>query len=274
VVSWQGYYINLDRAQERRARMEAQLRALDIGESYRRFSAIDGTTLVHRGARLRPGEVAIFRSHLDLLHQIAGSGRLGHVMEDDILLCDLTAPAIEHAIKGTGGSFDILLTDTFVQVSTSSIRRYYGTLQRVLRNGPIVSVKQLSLLDMATQYLGSMASYVITAQAAGRFAAVLDVEWKRGPNLPIDLLLQREIRSKTLRACCIFPFVTTADLEASWESQSGRDQLDLAVLQRLVRYAFFARSDIRGYAMPMLDRVLAKLPRAIDNETVDLFARI
>lgn len=46
------------------------------------------------------------------------------------------------------------------------------------------------------------------------------------------------------------------------------------MLQRLIRYTFFVRRDMDGYANPMLDRVLARLPKYEQDEAMDFYAKI
>jgi GR25 family glycosyltransferase involved in LPS biosynthesis len=273
-AAWDGYYINLDRASARRTRIGQQLRDFGLGDRYRRFRAVDGRAL-NRSAPIKPGEVGIYRSHLDLLQWIAVSGRMAHVLEDDALLCDLTIPAIESAISRLGTDFDILFTDTFVQDSVGSLRFFLSACQRAMWRGAIQDVEQIQVADVASIYLGCLPSFVVTPQAAAKLAETLSKEWARGPRQPVDLIVHREIWARRLRAYCTIPFVTTVDLELSRESQSDRnDQPGPVLLQQLMRYSFFVRRDLNGYATQLLETTMTRLPLSEDDPAREFNAKI
>jgi GR25 family glycosyltransferase involved in LPS biosynthesis len=271
---WDGYYINLDRSPGRRLRIEQQLRDLGLSERYRRFRAVDGRAL-QRSAPIKPGEVGIYRSHLDLLQWIAVSGRLAHVLEDDAVLCDLTVPAIESAIRRLGTNFDILFTETFVPETVASIRLFVSAWQNATRRGAIENVERLQILDLSNLHIGSMSSYIVTPQGAAKLAARLSDEWVRGPTRPVDIIMQGDIRARHVRAYCIVPFVTTIDLESSRISQSDRDeQEDFVVLRQLIRYSFYIQRDLNGRGTPILDQIVSRLAPSESDPALEFNARI
>ena len=271
---WDGYFINLDRATERRRRMEGQIRQQGLGR-YRRFPAVDGRAL-SRACPCTPGEVGIFRSHLNVLQLIASGSLPGHVLEDDVILSDMTGPAIETAIgRGVVNQFDILFLETYVGTIVGNISRFHRAFKEATENGPVRSPNQLQIIDLGKDYLYGATSFVVSPQGARKLAAILDADWQRGPTLPVDDVLQRAAALGRIRVGCVFPFVTTIDLETSRESSAGRNaELDQAMLQRLIRYAFFVRRDIAGYATPILEEVLARLPQPGNREATDLYAKI
>jgi GR25 family glycosyltransferase involved in LPS biosynthesis len=272
---WDGYFINLDRAVERRRRMEEQIGRFGGAGHYRRSTAVDGRAL-NRPSTCSPGEVGIFRSHLNVLRRIASGRYPGHVMEDDVLLCDLTAPTIESLIRrSVVDQFDIVFLETYVGTMVPNIARFSSAFREATRNGPVRSPDQLQILDLGKDYLYGATSYVASPNGARKLVALLGPEWERGPRLPIDDTIQRATHAGNLRVGCTFPFVTTIDLETSSESNAGRDEApDLSMLQRFIRYTFFVRRDIDGYATSMLDRVLARLPKYEQDEAIDFYIKI
>lgn len=96
------YLINLDRAQDRRDYMLAEIFRVLPEAQVERVLAIDikspdyapppdyspGHWKSDRWA-LGPSDIEIFRSHLDAWRRIAASGRSGIVLEDDLLFSDL-----------------------------------------------------------------------------------------------------------------------------------------------------------------------------------------
>lgn len=271
---WDGYFINLDSAVERRNRIEAQLRRHNL-RNYQRFPAVDGRRLA-RQSPCSPGEVGIFRSHLDLLERIASGPRPGHIIEDDVILSDLTAGAIEGAVRrGILGHFDILLLETYVGTIIGNVRRYMRAYNEATVRGPIRSADRLQIIDLGRDYLYGATSYVVSPAGARKVAAILGRDWRNGPSLPVDDVLQHAAAAGRLRIGCLFPFVTTIDLETSRESSAGRNaELDRAMLQRLIRYTFYVRRDISGYAMPILRQVLDHLGPPPNQEAADYYAKI
>ena len=271
---WNGYYINLDRSPERRRRTETELARYGLAAHYQRFPAVDGR-LLKRSSPVGPGEVGIFRSHLDVLHRVAASDRPAHVIEDDVIFSDLTVPSIDAAVRGVLlRRFDILFHETYVGVTIASIRKYHQTYERATRDGPIVSAEQLQILDLGPSYQGGATSYVIAPRSAGRLAALMEAEWARGPTVPVDSFIKSEAEAGRLRVGCVFPFVTTVDLESSWISDADRDELQgRPLLELLIRYAFFVRRDIPA-ARPVLDRVLGQLPAPEKSDAIELCSRI
>lgn len=273
--AWDGYYINLDRASERRERIERQLQALGLADRYRRFPAVDGQTLKRQSPR-GLGEVGIFRSHLDVIERIAVAGRPGHVIEDDVLLSDLTAEAIDSLIqRSILDAFDIVFLETYVGETIAGIRAFHRMYEQATKAGPIVSAGQLQILALNEGYQYGATSYIISPLRARKLVPLLRTHWDHGPELAIDDFFQREARAGHLKIGCVFPFVTTVDLDTSWKSAASRPgHLDRAMLQRLIRYTFFVRRDLAGYAEPVLDRVLERLPPPVSDEAVRFRARI
>src|SRR5262245_17466112 len=115
-----GIYLNLDRSTERRAAPEAQLRERGLDFS-QRYSAIDGTTLP-AAPPLTPGELGCLRSHLAALEHAASQTTPTHILEDDILLSRrLASDAARIVQSGVLDRFDIVFTDTLVQVDVPAI---------------------------------------------------------------------------------------------------------------------------------------------------------
>jgi GR25 family glycosyltransferase involved in LPS biosynthesis len=271
---WDGYFINLDRATERRRRMEEQFRRFALS-NYQRLPAVDGKTL-DRNSPCSPGEVGIFRSHLNVLQKIAAGGRPAHVLEDDVILCDLTGPAIEMAVRlNIVRQFDVLFLETYVGTLFGNVSRFDRAFKEATRSGPIRSPSQLQIIDLGKNYLYGATSYVVSPGGARKLANILAAIWQRGPTLPVDDLIQKVASVGRLSIGCIFPFVTTIDMETAWGSSAGRDsELNSAMLQRLIRYMSFVRRDIQGYASPMLEKVLGQMPEQQNSDALEFYARI
>lgn len=275
MTDWSGYYINLDRATERRRRIEAQLERFGATGRYERLPATDGKTVKRRSPK-SPGEVGIYHSHLRALELVAISGKPGHVIEDDIVFCDLTLPAIDMTIeRGVLDQFDMVFLETYVGETIAGMRIYNRMLEAALVNGPIRKADQLQVLDLNEGYQSGATSYVASPRGAAKIMSLLRHDWEKGPTQPVDMILQDLVRAGRISIGCVFPFVTTVDFETSYASEAARaGSLDRQMLQRLIRYCFFVGRDLQGVAEPELSRLLSRLPPPETGETVSFLARV
>ena len=275
--SWDGFFINLDRSPERRRRIEQQLSTLGIADCYKRFQAVDGRQIAASSPCSR-GEVGLYRSHLDILESSAASGRAVHIMEDDVILCDLTVPAIDGAVrKRVIDKFDILFLETYVAPTLESMRAFHARYEKKTANQTIVigSPEQLQIMDLQDQYLFGTTSYLVGAKRISRVLSVLRRAWRLGPALPLDLVIQHAVRARELRVGCFFPFVSTIDLELSQASTTKRgESADGALVRQILRYSFFVRRDLRGHAAPALARALERRHRPDPDGAVDLYLNV
>ncbi|MFO1198677.1 MAG: glycosyltransferase family 25 protein [Burkholderiaceae bacterium] len=261
-MSWHGLYINLDRAPERRRRIEAELERHGLAARYERLAATDGRTLETASPRSR-AEVGIFRSHRAALARAADSTPATHVIEDDVLLCDLTAPAIERTVAQGGlERFDVVFLDTFVALRPGALRAWRELFERCTGGQwPIDGVGRIRLVDLGRDYLFGATSYLVGPGGARRLLALADEELGRGPAVPFDDMIQAAARGGRLRVGCLFPFVTTVDLETAKASSAERadETPGYMRVEHLVRHSLFARRDLQGVVVPGLEAVVAPL---------------
>jgi GR25 family glycosyltransferase involved in LPS biosynthesis len=246
-TAYRGFYINLDRSTERRARMEAQLAALGLSANYTRFAATDGAALNGRGP-LRAGEVGAFHSHTRALDEARKGSGAAHIIEDDAVLCEHTAPAIAGAVAAQFfDRFDILFTDMFVAPHLGLLKVLKTAFDRVLGQGTrALGFGDLQILDLAGQNFSCLTSYVVGPRALERVHALLRQELERGPTLPVDLFLRNCVLQGQLRAACAVPFVTSFDFDDIARStivEGVGARPSVAVLAAL-RYSFYAKRDL------------------------------
>jgi GR25 family glycosyltransferase involved in LPS biosynthesis len=274
-----GYFINLDRTAGRRASLERQLREFGIEHRYQRFPAVDGRRIIAgRSTTCAPGEVGIFRSHMDALETALGSDKAVHLMEDDIVLSDLMVPAVDAALhRGVFDRHDIVFTEMFVDRKISTINWYTALYDELTERGArrIETPAQVKVVDVGDTYLFGTTSYVVGPHSVNRVLAVLHREWRKGPTMAIDVLLQKAAQARQLSLACFFPFLTTLDFGLARDSAAGRvESSDKALAHRLLRYSFFARRDIAGVALPLIRQALAKVEPANDGGVLDLQSSI
>ncbi len=162
------WFINLDRAVERRASIEQQLHDAGI-DRFTRFEAVDAKQLDYSSVgykrghgpffELRPGEVACFESHKKIWKQHDfRKFPILVVLEDDVVLANEFKLTLEGLIA-SGLNYDIVKLDFNPQ------SRRYGPSQSF---GPI-SVRRLF------QTSASSASYLMTEKAAQRLITLSEI---------------------------------------------------------------------------------------------------
>ena len=242
-----GFYVNLDRSTDRRARVEAEIARHAPVQAYQRVAAVDGATFNLPSERLRRGEVGCFLSHLFLLQKKLDSDCHLHVVEDDAVFSRFTVPAIG-ALIGSGAleHFDIVFTDTVAQPSRRDFAKYKALYDRCVARdagGAIVRV-QPAFVD----YFASTMSFVVNRRSIGKVVDVLSRSLSQGATLPIDLALRAAAIEGRLRLGSLFPFVTTFRLDelvGNTIVRSDRDLLSRLLLQ-LARHSFFVDCDHRA----------------------------
>jgi hypothetical protein len=258
-----GYFINLDRAPERRSAMEAQLRQFGLADSYARFPAVDGRHLPQKASRkpISDGEIAIFRSHTELLRQAAALGDHVHVLEDDVILSPQLQPFLHFATKaGLFSVYDIVFLD-WIPPPDVRILRTLKNLAKPTLAKPAASLVpgDFRIVDVSDIYNLAAASYVVGPQSIAKVVAILDAELEAGPRIALDYFIRKEGRGGRLRVGSVIPFLTTVGIEEVVDTQSGRsDDTGLAVALTLIRRGFFVGQglvELQG----MVDDFLARM---------------
>src|SRR3954462_8973303 len=114
-----GVFINLDRATERRAGIEAQLSRLRLPYWFERFAGVDGKLQTRLPGKLTPGQYGCWLSHLAVLERSLNDDRNLHVIEDDAIISAKleVIPDALRALTDAGEAWDILYLDaTLVEI--------------------------------------------------------------------------------------------------------------------------------------------------------------
>jgi GR25 family glycosyltransferase involved in LPS biosynthesis len=257
---YRGIFINLERSVDRRTRLEAQLRKFNLEERYSRFSAFEGYASAEVSSAITAREHACFRSHYTALQSTRSKDVTIHIMEDDVEL----SPQLEQIIcsldeGGAFDDFDIVFTDTAVDLDLELLRNYKKLFDAYWRRQP----SKLNVIAINNQYLFGSESYLVPSKAVNKVLSILRIGLEAGPQLPIDLFLRQEAHGGRLRLGCIFPFVTTIQLDEVGRSTLGHAQehLDLREVFHLLRYFFFVGRDKKRLQSFVLDKL-----RAHDND--------
>jgi len=267
---YHGLYINLDRSPERRRNIEEQLDAYGLRDIYGRFPAIDGKAKAFPQSPLKPGEIGVFLSHRHALEQARVRAECVHILEDDALLTPHVPGVIGDAIRGNlFDRYDFLFTDILVICETELLKKlrkgYDGV--KIPTSGKL-RLSDLKLLDLARVPFASTQSYVVGAKSLEKVLALYDEEIANGLKKPVDIFIRQQVRRGTLRAACVFPFITTGRFEDVVKStiagQGVREGRSSALALAVLRYLFFVGCDL-DYAQRVLNTVTQEARKPTDH---------
>jgi GR25 family glycosyltransferase involved in LPS biosynthesis len=199
------FYINLDRATERRSRLESNFAAIKKPNwSLTRFPAID-TEYVRANniaGCTTPGEKGCFLSHKILIGEnLAKAGPL-FIAEDDAAFGARSCALIDAILKQSpNADWDILFTD----VGTPQLSTMIDLVK--YRRGLAAKGEELAFLDLSKlNFVGSTA-YLVNPKSKQKLYGLLDSVTEI--DLPYDLYLRQQAHAGILKVRSLFPFVTT-----------------------------------------------------------------
>lgn len=261
-----GFYINLDRSPDRRQKMEKQLETLGLAGAYARFSAVDGRVASRRAtsSKLSDGEVAIFKSHYDVIQSVEGSDAYTHVLEDDALLSQWLKPYLAHAEKlGLLSLHDIVFLEFGLRPDLFSFKYLIDASNRAFQKPASERTpSDFALIDVRNHYAMGTASYIINPASLPKLLPLLHAEWLAGPRLAIDLFLRKLIQEGLIRAGAVLPFLTAIGIEETIATESGRkDNETLMAVTAITRQSFFIDREL-PYLTEVTNRLNPPTPRS------------
>jgi GR25 family glycosyltransferase involved in LPS biosynthesis len=259
-LPWQGYWINLDRAVERRQVMLQQLQSVQLSH-YQRLAAVDGT--VEYGHLPRPGVMGCWQSHLQALRLGAATKKVVHILEDDTYLGPHSLPLLNSLITSAGfDTYDIVYTDVLLDYLTS--QRYFQAFYTAAQKTPPGQMPaQVHLINLQDLRFTCANSYLIAPQHLPKVLRLLEQAYQTlNPQKPepIDMVIQHLVHTQKLTAAVTCPFITTIDLELQALTDINlRTQTGLQKslwLHNIHRQAFFYGADDRL----LLERLRQQFP--------------
>jgi hypothetical protein len=237
-----GYWINLDRAIERRQAMESQLQAVGLGH-YQRLSGVDGS--LQYAELPKPGVMGCWLSHLGALRQGATTGNVVHVLEDDTWIGDRSAEVFTSLVNaGAMGKFDIVFTDVLLDYLTS--QRYFRCFYEAARVPQGEVPPKVNLVNLQGILFTCLNSYFVHPKSIQKVRGLLEQEFRslnmQNPE-PIDMVIRRLVLSGALTAAVTCPFLTSIDLSLMAKSAindpAAVDVQKTLFLHSIHRQAFF-----------------------------------
>jgi GR25 family glycosyltransferase involved in LPS biosynthesis len=205
--AFEGYYINLGRSQERRERMEKQLRVVGLAGKIKRLPALEPTE--GRG-QLSKGEWGCLQSHIAAMAQ-ASTHRHLILLEDDALL----SPALPRVLVQLEKAWkqidaDIAFLGQTVPYLDVRTHRVLIRLMRESGDGPEASASRLL---SGTLYRSGAFGYAIKANAVEKVRQRMKAMLSLDSPEPIDAYLYKLIATKAMTGLVVFPYVVGVDAE-------------------------------------------------------------
>jgi len=261
------FYINLESATERRAKLEANFNAIKKPNwTLSRFSAID-TEYIRKneiGGATTPGEKGCFLSHKILIGENLGREGPMFIVEDDAVFGYRTCTLIDAILRqNKDRDWDILFTDVCIPNLTKMVD--------LLQYRRELSAKRIDIAFMELGKMGFAGStaYIVNAKSKKKLYDVLDAATRI--DLPYDLYLRSLIHSSALKAYSLFPFVTSlSDFSEESQIQAGDDERpDLA--WNMFRKMVWVERNLQK-CRAALESVKSRLSEADMSEFGPLFA--
>jgi GR25 family glycosyltransferase involved in LPS biosynthesis len=244
-LPYRGYFINLDRSEDRRRDVETQLQALRLAQFYERFPAVDGRSLdpgAFKGRRVA-GEAGCFLSHLRVLEAGRRDGTHLHVIEDDVILGQSIAQTLASVVdRGLLDRYDLVYTDTLVPFKPGLIRQYLRICEQSTGAGV---ADQIQLVNLRGSFIACHASYLVNKNSLEKVIELLAEHVRGGITLPVDLLVKNLVNEGALNAAVTLPFLTAVRLDQTLETTiHGEYEAAFSVmLHNLLRNQFFVDRD-------------------------------
>ena len=241
-MSYTGVCINLDRSEDRRAAMEAQIARHGLHGVYRRLSAADGNTLGVNTA-LTDAETGCLISHYRACRE-HGGGHL-HVVEDDVQFSGAMHKSILSLIASpTFEQYDVLFLDSYIGSARAPALRDAKKLfdRSIIRDtdGAILKVN-LTLRP----YGAATTSYLVHRHSIPKLLAIYEQAFAEGLRDHADILLSKSSADGRLRVACVFPFLTSVRLDETTTINDRGDGGERSLLAlNILRHSFFVERDI------------------------------
>lgn len=198
------FYINLDRATERRANLERNFSEMKRpGWVLSRFAAVDSAYVAAHDIRglISDSAKACYMSHTQLIESRRGSTRPSLILEDDAYLGAHSCAAIDDIMRrNTQSEWDLVFTD----VCIPAIQSMFDLIE--LRR-QLAAKRTFVLQDLRNLWFGGTTAYVVNHRSIEQLCELLKEE--QTLDEPLDLRYRRYCREGRLRAFVTFPFLTS-----------------------------------------------------------------
>ena len=238
MVSLQGFWLNLDRCEERAVWMRNRLGELALSGQYQRVAGVEGDFAEASCRGLKPGEWGAWQGWIRMLNRASQSpAAVVHLMEDDVDISDSFLRLIEDDLLcGLMARRHIVCTDAYV-----SPRQCLALLDAVAE----ASRDGRQWLEVSGGFkIPCLNSLLMAPSVAGRLCAQLqEISNKAGPLHAVDVAMAEVSNPWST----IVPFVTSPKLQLASAGATRAEEESASVLSRdaltLLRRSLFSSGE-------------------------------
>ncbi|MFA5040682.1 MAG: glycosyltransferase family 25 protein [Bdellovibrionales bacterium] len=252
-MRYAGFYVNLDRCEDRRIKIEQELANHGLGGKYTRFSASDGNAMgFPNPVGLRDSELGCFTSHYRLLKENRGSALPLHVMEDDIVLSKTFNYVMDQVLSGKElDNYDILYTDISTSMLDLNFVRFKQCYDQHVKRDKDGKIEHLgfTVVDLSDVLFCSTCSFIVNPKSIDKLLSLYETELKNGARGPIDIYLLTLCQHGQIKAGTIFPFITSVPADTRLNTTvHNRSDLLTVHASILLRRSFYADCNLEECA--------------------------
>ena len=238
MVDFQGFWLNLDRYDERAIWMQKRLAELHLSSQYTRISGVEGDDKEAASRGLKPGEWGAWLGWIRMLDQASqSSAPFVHLMEDDVDISDSFLRIVrDNFLHGVLARKKIACTDAYV--SPRQCLSLLNALAEAKRYG-----RQWLEISSGLK-IPCLNSLLLTPDVARRLCRDLQAAVRTGDLLQaVDVELAEMFNDWST----IAPFVTSPKLNLASVGATREDTENVSLFSRdalmLLRRALFCKGD-------------------------------
>ena len=238
MVDFQGFWLNLDRCEERAIWMQSRLAELNLSDQYLRISGVEGDANEAASRGLKPGEWGAWLGWIRMLDQASkSSAPFVHLMEDDVDISDSFLNLVrDNFLHGLLARQKIVCTDAYV--SPRQCLSLLKALAEAKRDG-----RQWLEISSGLK-IPCLNSLLLTPDFARRLCRDLQAAVRTGDSLhAVDVELAEMFNDWST----IAPFVTSPKLNLASVGATREDIENVSLFSRdaltLLRRALFCKGD-------------------------------
>ncbi|MCB4408002.1 hypothetical protein [Synechococcus sp. MU1642] len=251
MVDFQGFWLNLDRCEERAIWVQSRLAELHLSDQYLRISGVEGDAKEAASRGLKPGEWGAWQGWIRMLDQASrSSSPFVHLMEDDVDISDLFLKLVQDdLLLGLLGRQKVVCTDAYV--SPRQCLELLNALAEAKRHG-----RQWLEISCGLR-IPCLNSILLTPDVARRLCRDLQAAVITDDSLhAVDVELAEVLNDWST----IAPFVTSPKINLASVGATRAETEDALLFSRdaltLLRRALFCKADDPDLKLGLADLMI------------------
>lgn len=234
---FEGFFINLDRAQDRKKFMEAQLANFGLDSAVKRFGALMGDD---RSSSITKSELGCFLSHEKIISSASGLKTL-LVLEDDAVLSSAIR-RIFPSILAACSQYDIIFLNAGVNFYDVNMIKSLLQLKSQLGDCVALDFSNFRMLD-GSWYRHGTSAYLVSSEGCDKLRIAFSEMIAQNFPDPIDIFYLKLIQRGRIKAGVVFPFLSAINYRFDTQ-MADREGSYLSMAQSSISNIFMANSNL------------------------------